>query len=93
MKITSEKEKLKKPVKKPDGFLKLHVEDVSVIIMKCTILFLSVHNVTFGITNIVTFLKIREFVNPVFYPKIIKQKNQELTNANFVEQEDFYTFQ
>jgi len=69
------------------------VEAVLVIIMKCTILFLSVHNVTFDITNTVTFLKIREFVNLVFYPKIIKQKNQELTNANFVEQEDFYTFQ
>lgn len=69
------------------------MEAASVIIIKCTIHSLFVHNVIFDITNTVTFLKIKEYVSHVFYQKITKQKNQELTNANFVEQEDFYTFQ
>lgn len=92
LKSTSEKENSKKLVKKQDGFLKLHVEDVLVTIMKCTTRFHSALNVILGIINIVTFLKTKVSVNPVFCQKIIKLKNQELTSVNFAEQEDFCIF-
>lgn len=93
MKNTSEKGKSKRLAKKPDGYLKLHVEDVLAIIIKCTIPYLFVLNATLGTINIVTFQKVKVYVSLAFYQRITKLKNQELMSVNFVEQEDFYIFQ
>jgi hypothetical protein len=45
------------------------------------------------IISIVTFPKIKEFVNLVFYQKVIKQNVQESMNASYVGQEAFSIYQ